>query len=103
MIDAKNAQELRALLAQGNWAVLFTTTWCPQCRAFEPKFKKYEGNAPAKFARIVIDSDDNPGWDAFDVTSVPTVVLFEDGKEKARIECGAACLSEAEFRKLIGI
>lgn len=33
-----------------------------------------------------IDEDSNPIWEEFKIEVVPTVVLFENGKEKARAE-----------------
>lgn len=104
MLETENAGELRERIAGGKWAVLFTTTWCPQCRAFEPKFSKYEGKVSGiSFARIIIDLDENEGWDVYKITSVPTVAIFESGKETSRAECDNVGLREEEFKKLLGL
>jgi thioredoxin-like negative regulator of GroEL len=104
MFETSKPEELRETISAGKWAVLFTTTWCPQCRVFEPKFKKYEGKVSGiSFARIIIDLDENPAWDEYRITSVPTAALFENGKEVSRAECDNVGLREEAFKKLLGL
>ena len=104
MLEAKDADVLAGRIAKGSWAVLFTASWCPQCRAFSPHFPKYEGKSRHSLAKITVEDDDNPAWDHFSVTSIPTVVLFENGKETARVEPeGPVGISAERMRKLLGI
>jgi thioredoxin 1 len=64
----------------------FTAVWCPPCRVIAPHVEavaaKYEG-------RLVVgkcDTDGNPDLTArFDVRSMPTLLLFKDGKVVGQI------------------
>ena len=104
MFETSKSDELRERIEKGKWAVLFTTTWCPQCRVFEPKFAKYESKVSGiGFVRIVIDLDENEAWDEYRITSVPTVAIFHEGIEISRAECDSVGLREEAFRKLLGI
>jgi thioredoxin 1 len=67
--------------------VLFYATWCPFCMRFEPFFN--EEVAPYKFENVVhvlLDDYDNPLWDDYDISAVPTVILFENGKVFNRLD-----------------
>ena len=60
--------------------VMFTTSWCPFCRRFKPKFVEAAGEAHVRSALIYIDDWENPLWDEYRVDVVPTLVLFEKGQ-----------------------
>lgn len=60
--------------------VLFTTSWCPFCRRFGPRFVEAAADADVRCVMAYIDDGDNPLWDEFDVEVVPTLVLFDRGK-----------------------
>ena len=63
----------------------FTAAWCPPCRAMKPVL---EGLAADRDdLRIVqVDVDADPGLAAqHGVLSMPTFVLFRDGREAARL------------------
>jgi thioredoxin 1 len=95
-------QELDAELSKSKKVmVLFYATWCPFCVRFVPVFD--EEIAPLKFDHIVhgiLDDYDNPLWDEYDISAVPTIILFEDGKVSKRLDgkLGRG-LSEADFMK----
>lgn len=74
------------VVAKWKVAVLFYAGWCPDCERFMPVFDAAAGKAKIKVAKARIDADENPIWDGFKIERVPTIVLFEDGKEKARVE-----------------
>lgn len=64
--------------------VLFRADWCPYCRKFKPVFDGYEGKVKVRMAEAVINDDENPMWDEFNVMVVPSLVAFRSGKEIAR-------------------
>lgn len=59
--------------------VLFTAQWCPFCREFAPLFDSArEENGVTKAVADLTDQD-NPLWEIFEVSVVPTLVVFRDG------------------------
>ncbi|MDE1765403.1 MAG: thioredoxin family protein [Thaumarchaeota archaeon] len=63
--------------------VLFYASWCPYCANFKPSFE--DANVPsARKIESLIDEDENPLWDRFDIQAVPTMIAFENGKIIAR-------------------
>jgi thioredoxin-like negative regulator of GroEL len=59
--------------------VLFYATWCPYCSNFKPTFESAKIETANKLASI-IDEDENPLWDRFNIQAVPTIIVFQDGK-----------------------
>lgn len=60
---------------------------CAPCRALEPRLERFARRHPGEFTgyRIDVDTDqDTPA--AFDVRSIPTLVLLRDGREVARLD-----------------
>tara|TARA_B100001971_G_C18133388_1_gene506135 strand:+ start:121 stop:441 length:321 start_codon:yes stop_codon:yes gene_type:complete len=64
--------------------LLFHTTYCPYVRQFWPIFEKYSKNSDNEYAITDITNDDNPLWDKYKVTEVPTIVAFKEGQEIGR-------------------
>lgn len=61
-----------------------TATWCVPCKAVEPEYTALARNHPGT-PFYTIDLDENlRAADALNVSSVPTVILFENGQERAR-------------------
>ncbi len=60
--------------------VMFTTSWCPFCRRFKPKFTDAANRADVRCVIVYIDDWENPLWDEYRIDVVPTLVLFEKGK-----------------------
>ncbi|HSB83791.1 MAG TPA: thioredoxin family protein [Nitrosarchaeum sp.] len=63
--------------------VLFYASWCPYCANFKPTFEEISSGVIEKKAALV-DEDENPLWDRFNILAVPTMIAFEDGKVLAR-------------------
>jgi thioredoxin 1 len=81
-------QELDAELNKSKRVVaLFYSSWCPYCMRFLPIFDK--NIASANFETIIhvlLEDNDNPLWDDYDVGAVPTIIFFEDGKVSKRLD-----------------
>ena len=55
--------------------------WCIPCRRLAPHFHKAAENSSAVFVEIDIDNADERIREHYDIQSVPTVILFEDGEQ----------------------
>lgn len=59
----------------------FTATWCGPCKALAPVVQKIADENVGKFKVAKVDIDDCPGTtNRFGVRSVPTVLVFKNGK-----------------------
>ena len=58
--------------------------WCPFCQRFKPIFESAITTKPAsngyKFYESKVNDDDNPLWDRFSISAVPTLIAFDKGK-----------------------
>ena len=59
--------------------VLFYADWCPYCANFKPTFEEISSDKIQKKAALV-NEDENPLWDRFDMQMVPTMIAFQNGK-----------------------
>ena len=59
--------------------VLFYADWCPYCANFKPTFEEINSDKVEKKAALV-NMDENPLWDRFNIQAVPTMIAFHDGK-----------------------
>ncbi len=78
-----------ATVTAGSGLVLldFWQASCAPCRALEPRLAELADQHPGAFDGYRVDVDADPGAvDAFDVMSIPTVVLLRDGREVARLD-----------------
>jgi thioredoxin 1 len=63
----------------------FGAVWCQPCRALAPIVEKLADEFQGKVRVGKLDTDESPVTATkFSVRSVPTVVVFKDGKETAR-------------------
>jgi thioredoxin 1 len=59
----------------------FWATWCAPCRAIAPIVEELAGTYEGKVKIVKINIDDNPKIPTqYDVRSIPTLLLFKDGK-----------------------
>ena len=64
----------------GTLAVLFYAEWCPFCRSFYPEFERALNSKDVSWAEADISDDDNPLWERFGISIVPSIILFKDGQ-----------------------
>lgn len=79
-------QNFKTETAKGIVVVDMYADWCGPCRMMTPIYeelsKEYEGKV--KMGKLNVDKDpETPG--AFGVSSIPTILFFQDGKEVARL------------------
>jgi thioredoxin 1 len=81
--DAFDGDRLRRA---GRYLVCFTASWCPFCRAFEPRFSARGSRLGAMGAFADVDDEESPLWERFHLDVIPTLVAFEDGATVGRID-----------------
>ena len=69
--------------------VKFWASWCGPCRRMTPKFKKVSKSYVGKvvFAELNVDEQQSIAR-AYNVRSIPTTILFINGKEMDRVTGG---------------
>lgn len=63
--------------------VLFYANWCPYCANFKPTFEEINSEKIQKKAALV-NEDENPLWDRFNIQAIPTMIAFQNGDIIAR-------------------
>ena len=64
----------------------FWAVWCGPCRAVAPIVEELAGEYEGKLKVMKLDVDDNPRTaGAYGVQSIPTLLVFKDGKPAERI------------------
>jgi thioredoxin 1 len=64
----------------------FWAEWCTPCKAIGPILEEIANEQAGKIRVVKLNVDDNPGLARqFDVMSIPTLMVFDEGLPKARI------------------
>ena len=82
-MQTTNKKESFGELIKGNTPVLvdFTATWCGPCKMMKPVLDQLHQQMGDKIRIIKIDIDQSPAAaNAYQVQSVPTLLLFKNGK-----------------------
>jgi thiol-disulfide isomerase/thioredoxin len=82
-MESKESEQLDKLLSSGQKTVaMFYADWCPFCKRFKPVFESVKSKY--KKIQLKLNEDENPMWDKFAISAVPTVIAFEGNKIVAR-------------------
>ncbi len=77
----------------------FWAPWCGPCKMFGPVFEKSAQNYPLKALFVKINTEDEQGLGArFGIRSIPTLMVFKDGKEVERV---SGALDETNLNRLV--
>jgi len=104
MIKTYNKQDLVAELNKSKKVfAVFYASWCPHCLKFLPIFqKKVDSLIIKKVIYVLLDDYDNPLWDYYNISAVPTIIFFDDAKICKRLDAKLGVgLSEKEFKTWI--
>jgi len=83
---------------------LFYSSWCPYCKRFLPVFDETVAHLNVGTVIHVLLDDDNPLWEAYGISAVPTLIYFKDGVVKNRLDARLGLgLSVSEFEQWIKI
>ena len=64
----------------------FWANWCGPCRALAPTIEELAKESSGKVLIGKLDVDENPATaERFQVFSIPTMILFKEGKETERL------------------
>ena len=81
-----NDDNFQQEVSTGVTLVDFYADWCGPCRMMEPIIEELstEMEGKAKIAKLDIETSQKTTSN-FNVTSIPTIILFKDGQEVERI------------------
>ena len=83
-----NDQSFETEVLEADRAVLvdFWAEWCVPCHMVSPVVEEIARANPERLKAVKMNVDDNPETARkFSVLSIPTLILFKNGQEKARV------------------
>lgn len=82
MIKHINESEFESLVKENNLVLVdFFATWCGPCKMLAPTIEKLSEEYDEKVVVAKVDVDTAPSLSgAFNISSIPTVILFKNGK-----------------------
>ena len=85
ILNLKEA-DFDSTIAKGKFLVDFWAAWCMPCRMVAPVIEELAVELDDVLTVVKVNVDEESALSArYEILSIPTVVLFEDGKEVKRI------------------
>lgn len=85
LIEAVDSSSFEEKVAKNNVPVLvkFEAGWCAQCKALHPVLSSLASQYQNKMKFVRVDVEQNPELtERFDISNLPTLVLFKDGQQQ---------------------
>lgn len=98
-----NQSNFQKIIFSKNKLVLIeaSASWCSACKSLDLVLQKISADYPDKITVGILDVDRNPNLiDDLKIMSVPTIIVFQEGKERKRI---FGEVSQEELLKEIGV
>ncbi len=84
MAEALNSANFDSFVGKGTVLVDFWATWCGPCRMLAPVFEELSKEVKGvKFGKVEITENEDIAQ-KYGVMSIPTLIIFKDGKEVDR-------------------
>jgi len=84
-LDDKNF-EAEVMKSRTPVIVDFWASWCGPCRMLEPIFEETSEDYMGKLKFAKLSTEEQPQLsEKYDVMSIPTMIIFKDGREAGRI------------------
>ena len=100
IVNIENNFDQEVISSKGKTVVDFWAPWCGPCKMFGPIFESASNmRDDIKFCKLNVDLDNKNISKDFKVMSIPTTILFEDGKEVKR---NIGFLNEDDLNKFLG-
>ncbi len=87
-VNDVNDQDFQTQVLESDQPVLvdFWADWCVPCHMVSPVVEEIAREYSDRLKAVKVNVDDNPRASAqFGIRSIPTLILFKDGQEKARV------------------
>lgn len=85
-IISVNDDEFLAVVEKGLVLVDFFAEWCGPCKMLAPVIEQISNDLSGKLKVVKVDVDHAQQIAGkFEITSIPTLILFKDGKEAGRL------------------
>ena len=86
LVSSITDAEFKATVAEGVTLVDFWAPWCGPCKLVAPVLDELAGELQGKARIAKVNVDDNPEVaGSFGIMSIPTLLLFKDGKTVGKL------------------
>ncbi|HJV91125.1 MAG TPA: thioredoxin [Holophagaceae bacterium] len=86
LVSSITDAEFQATVAEGVTLVDFWAPWCGPCKMIAPTLDELAGELQGKARIAKVNVDDNPEVaGSFGIMSIPTLLLFKDGKPVGKV------------------
>lgn len=82
LLHLKN-ENLKEEIKEGNILVDFYADWCGPCKMLGPVLEELSEERSTKIIKVNVDEHEDLARE-YGVMSIPTLIYFEDGKQKKR-------------------